>query len=314
VVILRILLTGATGFVGSNLRQKLIEKSYETYSLVRHVAGRYEYLKSEGEKYVFGDLTDFTRVKEVVREIDPQVVIHLAAKTPVSLSFNEPMDFWEIIATSTINLAEACRELKNLEKFIHASTSEVYGVQTEFPIKETAPFHPVSPYACAKVAAEYYLRMLYEVYGFPIIIARPFNTYGRTTSKHYVTERAITTLLETGEIKLWNPYSIRDFLYVEDHVSGYLTLLEKGKVGEAYNICTGKGYSIKELTDKIIEIVGYGKANFSLQKDRAFEIPCLIGDNSKLKSLGWTVRYDLESGLKETIKKWKVILRGGKFE
>jgi len=306
---LRVLLTGSTGFVGSHLAPKLKGEGYDVYSIVRHVAGRYEYLKSEEEQHVFADLTDFTRVRKIVEEVSPHVVIHLAAKTPVSLSFKEPIDFWEITATGTVNLAEACRDVKSLERFIHASTSEVYGVQEEFPIKETAPYHPVSPYACAKVAAEHYLKMLHEVYDFPVIIARPFNTFGRTTSKHYVTERAITTLLEHGEIRLWNPHSVRDFLYVEDHVTGYLALLEKGKVGETYNICTSKGYSIKELAEKIIELVGYGKANFSLAKDRAFEIPKLVGDNSELRGLGWSPKYDLDAGLRETIAGWKELLK-----
>jgi len=302
-------LTGASGFIGNHLLPKLRDEGHNVFSIVRHVAGRYEYLKSEEEQYVFADLTDSARVRKVVEEVDPQVVIHLAAKTPVSLSFKEPMDFWEITATSTVNLAEVCRDAKNLERFIHASSSEVYGVQEEFPIKENAPYHGVSPYACAKIAAEHYLKMLHEVYSFPVIIARPFNTFGRITTKHYVTERAITTLLEHGEIRLWNPDSVRDFLYVEDHVAGYLTLLQKGKVGEAYNISTGKGYSIKELANKIISILGYGRTNFSLAKDRAFEIPKLVGDNAKLRGLGWSPKYDLESGLKETISRWKEILK-----
>jgi len=311
---LRILLTGSTGFVGSHLAPKLRGEGYDLYSMVRHVAGRYEYLKSEEEQYVFADLTDFARVRKVVQEVDPQVVIHLAAKTPVSLSFKEPMDFWEITATGTVNLADTCRELKSLEKFICASSSEVYGVQNDFPIKEDAPYNPVSPYAAAKVAVEHYLRMLGKVYNFPYIIMRPFNTFGRKKIHHYVVERAITTLLEYGEIRLWNPHSIRDFLYVDDHVRGYLSCLERGEIGETYNICTQRGVSIKELTEKIIELVKeetgmLGKVNWGLPRDRPFEIPKLVGSNEKaIKNLGWKPKVSLEDGLRKTIRHWIKVL------
>jgi len=303
---MKILLTGRTGFIGSHLYPKLIDEGHEVWNLTRHVAGRYEYLKSEKERFVFADLTDFSRVREIVQQVQPEVVIHLAAKTPVSLSFNEPMDFWEVTATGTVNLAEACKELENLQKFIHASTSEVYGIQDEFPIKETAPYNPESPYAVGKVAAEEYLKMLRKVYNFPFIIIRPFNSYGRQKIKHYVVERAITTLLEHGEVRLWNPHSIRDFLFVDDHANGYVSVLEKGKVGETYNFCTGRGTSIKELAELIVGLLGYGSLNFSMPRDRPFEIPKLVGDNSKARNeLGWEPKWSLENGLRETIDLWR---------
>jgi len=304
-----VLLTGATGFVGSHLLPKLREEGYEVYSLARHVAGRYEHLRSEEEGFVFGDLTDHARIREIVQEIKPEIVIHLAAKTPVSLSFKEPMDYWEVIATGTANLAEACQGLKNLEMFIHASTSEVYGVQKEFPIPETAKYNPVSPYAAAKVAAEHYLEMLNKVYNFPVVIVRPYNSYGRKKIRHYVVERAITTLLEYGEVRLWNPHSTRDFLFIEDHVEAYLQVLKHGEVGEIYNICTGVGHTIRELVDLSIELVGFGVDNFSMPRDRAYEIPILIGDNSKAREeLGWEPKYTLREGLKKTIKYWREVL------
>lgn len=310
---MKILLTGRTGFVGGFLHKKLVDEGHEVFSLVRHVAGRYNYLPDE-PNLIFGELRDFARIKEIMNELQPEIVINLAAMTAVSLSFQNPIDFWETTASGTVNLAECARSNTKLKMFIHASTSEVYGPQRILPLKEEYPYNPTSPYAVAKVADEYYLHMMHMVYGFPFVVMRPFNTYGRMGIKHYVVERAITTLLEKGEVKLWNPASIRDFLYVDDHANGYLAAIKNAKVGETYNICTGRGTSIKEMVDIVCKEVQeqFGiepKVNWHLPEDRPYEIKVLVGDNSKAKlQLDWTPKISLEEGLKKTVAAWGEIL------
>jgi len=291
----------------------LIDEGYEVFSLVRHVAGRYRFLTDE-LNLVFGDLTDHSRIRQIVTEVDPEYIIHLAAKTPVSLSFTEPVDYWETIATATVNLAEAARSCENLKLFIHASTSEVYGTQKILPLKENLHCNPTSPYAVAKVAAERYLRMLRLVYDFPFIIVRPFNTYHRRKIKHYVVERSITTLIEKGEVQLWNPASIRDFLHVDDHARGYLHVLKKGRPGEIYNLCTGRGISIREMVDIVCKEVNeqFGiepKVNWGMPHDRPYELKILVGDNMKAKEqLDWEPKISLEEGIKRSVRMWGEIL------
>lgn len=310
---MRVLLTGRTGFIGGFLHDKLVAEGHEVFSLVRHVAGRYQYLPDE-KGLVFGELRDFARIKEIMNELQPEIVLNLAAMTAVSLSFQNPIDFWETTASGTINLAECARSNPKLKLFIHASTSEVYGTQPVVPFKETFPYNPTSPYAVAKVADEYYLHMMGMVYSFPFVIMRPFNTYGRMGIKHYVVERATTTLLEKGEVQLWNPASIRDFLYVDDHANGYLAAIKNAKAGETYNICTGRGVSIKEMVDIVMKEVAeqFGidpKVNWHLPEDRPYEIKILIGDNTKAKTdLKWEPKVTLEEGLKKTVAAWGQLL------
>jgi len=310
---MRVLLTGRTGFVGGVLHDKLLNEGHDVYSLVRHVAGRYKYLPDE-KNLIFGELRDFARIKQIMDELRPDAVINLAAMTAVSLSFSNPMDFWESTASGTINLAECARSNDRLKLFIHASTSEIYGAQQRFPLKEEYPYNPTSPYAVAKVADEYYLHMLGMVYNFPFVIMRPFNTYGRTGIKHYVVERAITTLLEKGEVQLWNPASIRDFLYCEDHAEGYIAALNNAQPNETYNLATGRGISIREMVDIVCREVQeqFGidpKVNWGLPEDRPYELKVLIGDNTKaLRQLKWEPKVQLEEGIKRTVEAWGKIL------
>jgi len=304
----KILVTGGSGFIGSHLIPKLVEEGYDVYSLARYVTGRY--VLGANVKTVFADLRDYHAVQKVVKEVQPEIVVHLAALSPVSYSYDHPQETVEVNFNGTVNLAEAClRHVPHFRQFVFASTSETYGNQEAFPITEHSPQHPNSPYAVSKVACEKYLQYMCDAYDFPVTVMRPFNTYGRKRNKHFVVERAVTQMLENKDrIYLGDPETVRDFLYVEDHVSAYLAVLDNEKViGEVFNFCTGRGTSIRELTQIIAEKLNWhGVIVWHSVPKRPLDIKCLIGSYEKAeKRLGWKPRWKLEDGLKETITCWK---------
>ncbi|KKK74638.1 hypothetical protein LCGC14_2881760, partial [marine sediment metagenome] len=218
----------------------------------------------------------------------------------------------------TMALADAAKEAE-VELFIHASTSEVYGNQTEFPIKETASLNATSPYAVAKIAAEEYLRVKAASDGLRVLIMRPFNSYGRGLigNRHFVVERAITQALETQKIKLHNPEPRRDFVFREDHVSAYVNAVDLViddrtllLAGEAINIATGVCWTIRDMAEHVRHAafakgVRGVKFSFTEVPDRPHDIARLHGDNAKAQELlGWKPNFNLSSGLSLALDEW----------
>jgi UDP-glucose 4-epimerase len=225
--------------------------------------------------------------------------------TAVAESFAHPYEFTETNFIGTINLAEANLDNQNLRRFLFAGSSEEYGNQETFPIKETATLLPNTPYGISKVAADFYLQYLRLAYDFPACTVRPFNTMGRVENFNFVSEIIITQMLRNKEIiVLGDPSPVRDFLYLDDHVAGYLTILESKKLPKTVNLCSGRGVSIKELVAIISGLIGWeGEVSWTRSYRRPTEIFKLVGDNSLAKSLGWEPKFTLEEGLKLAIEK-----------
>jgi len=303
----RVLVTGGTGFIGSHLIPELIKKGYDVWSLERYVTGRIG--QPRQVKTVYADLSDGFIVRKAVRTVKPEAVIHLASVSAVSYSYEHPQEVMETNLIGTINLAEAClRETYNFKQFLFAGTSEEYGNNGLKIQTEDNPLVPASPYAVSKVACDKYLNYMKEAYNFPITILRPFNTYGRRKDYHFLIERAIVQMLTSKTVHLIDPTPIRDWMYVGDHINAYLTCLKKSKaIGETFNFCTGKGYTVKETVEKIAELVGFkGEIRWSSASSRPVESRVIIGSYEKaMRVLGWKPRYSLEDGLKETIEWWK---------
>jgi dTDP-glucose 4,6-dehydratase len=303
-----ILVTGGTGFIGSHLIPKLAELDFKIYNLARNVTGRY--VLGQDVKTFFADLRDHFAIRRIIRHLQPEIVIHLGALTPVSYSYEHPHEVIDVNLHGTINLAESClREVPHFKQFIFASTSETYGNQEIFPLKEDFPQKPNSPYAVSKQACEKYLLYMRGAYNFPVTIMRPFNTYGRRENKHFVVERVVTQILENNnKIFLGNPKAIRDFLYVEDHVNAYLSVLDNEKaIGEIFNFCTGRGVSIEELVHLITDQLGCNcEIRWYSIPQRPLDIKCLIGSYEKVnKLLGWAPKWSLEDGISKVIQYWK---------
>lgn len=305
---MKVLVTGGSGFVCSHLAPKLVDLGYEVYSLERYVTGRY-ILGTKKAKTIFGDLGDSFTIRKLIRKTQPDAVIHLAAITAVAYSFDRPQEIFETNTLGTITLAEAClREVPHFKHFLYAGTSEEYGNQTEFPITEDAELRPTSPYGVSKMAADKYLQYMRDAYDFPVTILRPFNTYGRKDNVHFVVERIVTQMLQSKTVELGDPTSVRDFLYIDDHVNAYLTCLgnERAK-NNVFNFCTGHGVLIKELSELIAELIGFeGEISWSTIPARPLDIQKLVGSYEKAKRiLSWEPKYTLEEGLRKTIDFWK---------
>ena len=257
---------------------------------------------------MFGDLRENFSVKRIIHEMQPDAVIHLASISPVSYSYDHPIEVIEANFLATVNLAEAClREAPSFKHFLFASTSETYG-NGPSPKHEDTPQNPNSPYAVSKHACEKYLLYMRDAFGFPLTILRNFNTYGRRENTHFVVERTIVQMLQGNVVRLGDPAPIRDLLYVEDHVNSYLTSLENSKAkGEIFNFCTGKGISVKQMVDLIASLTDYsGEIIWNTIPTRPLDIMELVGDNSKAqKVLGWRPEFSLEDGLKLTIDYWR---------
>ena len=321
---MKVLITGASGFIGSSLARRLEEESYDVYSLTRYVASDSRYDFYQLKKKIVCDVRSGDRIFDIFGEVKPDVVIHLAAMSSVSYSFlglETAREVSEVIYMGTMNIAEAC--LKVGAYLIHASTSEFYGKQDKFPILETAIPYPLSPYAVAKVAAEEYIRYLARNESLNYTILRPYNTYNRSqvNKPYFVVERAITQALQEGKIHLYTPIPTRDLLDRDSHVDAYVKCvetIERGEGekinGEAINVGRGQGITIGEMARMVAKIVTEetGKQvdiSWDMQPDRPHDIQTLICSNKKAKALlGWEPLYSLEEGLRIAVREWKVVL------
>jgi nucleoside-diphosphate-sugar epimerase len=305
---MRILVTGATGFVGGHLQTALADQGHEVLALDRYVTGRYVLGAERRAKTIFCDLRDAFAVRRVVREHQPDAVVHLAALSAVSYSYDHPNEVLETNLTGTVNLAEAClRDVPHFRHFLFASTSETYGGGPATK-REDTPQSPNSPYAVSKLAAEKYLLYMRDAHGFPLTALRNFNTYGRKNNTHFVVERIVVQMLQGAQVRLGDPTPVRDLLYIDDHLRAYLACLANPKaIGEVFNFCTGRGVTIGELVDLLRGYTGFqGEVVWGAIPARPLDIPVLIGDASKAERLlGWRHQVPLEEGLRVTVDYWR---------
>jgi GDP-mannose 4,6-dehydratase len=317
---MKVFITGLTGFIGSELAKNLVQEGHEVFGLVRHVIGRdFSSINSIRDKInlITGDVTDYFSIKHCLEKIKPDVVLHLAALSPVRLSFEHPLDYQKSVFLGTVNIAEAIKELFGTDKvrLVVASTAEVYGIQEETPFTENLRLEPSSPYAVAKASMDMYIRMLIRVYDFNAVVIRTSNTFGRKYDPGFFTEYLITQMLRGEEIYIGAPDSVRDYTYVDNHVLGYLLAMRvPGARGNVFNIAGGKGYTNKEWALKIAELIHFPleKIHFGEYppgypyRPLASDQPYLVLNPEKAKKfLGWNEMVSPDEGLKKIIEYWK---------
>lgn len=316
----RVLITGITGFIGGELAHRLAP-NYDVHGVVKQCRSRnMKSLQDVQEKLTLHemDITDFMSLETLVNKIKPNKILHLAAISPVRASFEHPLEYNEVNAKGTLNIVNALHKLDDFKdrRLVIASTAETYGFQPkEEPFKEDLPLLPSSPYACTKAYGDMYLRMIDKVYDFNGVILRCTNTYGRKYDKSFYIEYLIGKMLNNEEIYIGAPDSIRDYMYIGDHVNAYVLAMEKPEAkGEVFNVATGIGIKNGDVALKIADIIGYDKKKLHLgeyppgypNRPISSDQPYLVLNSSKIKDmLGWSEPLPLEEGLRKTVNYWK---------
>lgn len=309
---MKVLVTGGSGFIGSNLIERLVERDHDVYSMLRYTTGRYVLGARDKVKVVYADLREPFRVKEVIRNIQPEVVFHLGAVSAQSYSYAHAHEVLETNFLGTVTLAEACYKMvPDFQHFIMACSAEEYGVQPYgVPIREEAPLNPHSPYAVSKVCCDYYLNYMWKAYQFPVTVMRGFNTYGRKDNSHFVVERIISQMVAGDDpVCLGDPEPVISWMYVDDHVDGYLAVFENREkaLGETFNLSAREGFSVKQVAEKCAELTEYkGEVLWNMIPERPIRVMWLVGDSSKAERLlGWKAKTSPHEGLRRTVEFWK---------
>lgn len=302
----RILVTGAGGFIGSHLVERLLSLGADVRCFVRYTSsGEVRFLESVRDKIeiVAGDLRDSDAVEKAIKGME--VVFHLGALVGIPYSYLHPREVVETNTLGTLNILLACRD-HQVEKIVHTSTSEVYGTAKYVPIDENHPLQGQSPYSASKIGADKIVESFYAAYNLPVATVRPFNAYGPRQSARAVIPTIITQALTSGEVRLGNTSPTRDFTYVEDTVDGFIKVASSPvSIGEVINIGSGQEISIGDLANRIAGLIGkdvqvvVDEARLRPEKS---EVDRLWADNRKAKELiGWEATVFLEEGLKKTI-------------
>jgi NAD dependent epimerase/dehydratase len=306
----QVFVTGAGGFIGSHLVERLVEMGAQVRALVRYNSrndwGLLELLPpavKERLEVVAGDITDPFGVPRAL--VGCKVVFHLAALIAIPYSYIAPSQYVAVNCSGILNLLEAARQ-QGVERLVHTSTSETYGTAQYTPIDEKHPLKGQSPYAASKIGADKLAESYYLSFGVPVATIRPFNTYGPRQSARAIIPTIISQALTGEVIRLGSLTPVRDLNYVSDIVEGFIKVAESPRaIGEVINVGSGKSVSIGELAERIVGMVG-GDKRIVTEDERvrpeASEVMELFCDNRKARELvGWEPRVNLEKGLSRTL-------------
>ena len=311
----KVLITGADGFIGSHLAESLVHEGHSVRAFVMYNSfnswGWLDHVSAEIKKSIEifpGDIRDPHGVKAAMRDCD--AVLHLAALIAIPYSYTSPDTYIDTNVKGTLNVLQAAREL-GVKRVIHTSTSEVYGTARFVPITEEHPLQGQSPYSASKIGADQLAYSFYSSFDLPVVIARPFNTYGPRQSARAVIPTVITQIANGAkQLKLGAITPTRDFSYVQDTVDAFIATLKSDKgLGETVNFGSNFEISISDVAALIAEKMNV-KIDIASDTERMrpanSEVERLWADNSKVKELfGWSPKYagrdGLARGLQETI-------------
>ena len=305
----RALVTGAGGFIGSHLVERLVQLGADTRALVRYgSSGSWGWIDSSAAKdeiQVFvGDIRDPDSLRRAFQGVD--IVFHLAALIGIPYSYYAPLSYMRVNAEGTLHVLQSALDA-GAKLVVHTSTSEVYGTARYVPMDENHVLQGQSPYSASKIAADKMAEAFHLSFGLPVAVIRPFNTYGPRQSSRAVIPTIITQALTGAEVRLGNVNAIRDFNYVADVIDGFIRMAECGEaIGQVINIGTGKEVSISQLVTVIAGLLG--KDIRVVSEDERVrpsnsEVERLCAQNSKARAiLQWSPQYTLDKGLARTVE------------
>jgi GDP-4-dehydro-6-deoxy-D-mannose reductase len=319
----KFLITGFSGFVSHHFIEYLEDN--EIQSVVKGIdvhdpdirQGDFKYVKHDFEKI---DLLNKGKVEDLIFKFQPDYILHLASFSSVAFSWKEPNISFQNNTNIFLNLLEAIRKLNINTRILSVGSSEEYGnvEQKDLPLTEEHPLNPVSPYAVARVSQELLSRIYAHGYGMDIVMTRSFNHIGPYQKDIFALPSFVKQIVEmkynganANQLKTGDITIIRDFIDVRDVVSAYYMLLMTGKKGEVYNLCSGTGWTLKEIIDKISALLGIDvKVMSNPDLFRPDDNRAIIGSNEKLRNaVKWSPKYTLEDTLKVMIAYWQKKIR-----
>lgn len=319
----KVLVTGADGFIGSHLTELLVRRGAEVTALALYNSfDQYGWLDDVTDEVrsrielVRGDVRDAPFVRNLVH--GQEVVFHLAALIAIPYSYVAAQSYVDTNVTGTLNMLEAARAC-GVRRFVHTSTSEVYGTAITMPIGEDHPLQGQSPYSASKIGADMMAEAYARSFTLPIVILRPFNTFGPRQSERAVIPTIIRQLVDPmcEAISIGDTATIRDFTYVEDTARAFMALASSSDVafGRPYNAGSGLSVSIAELIDKLEGIVGCRKPllqEAERQRPDLSEVRALLANSARIRGhTDWQPRVDLTEGLERTVAWWRERLARG---
>ena len=307
---MRLLITGGLGFIGSHLVDSLSKKSYKIKILTKTLSKKNNIKNSPHVQIEKIDLTNFKRLGQSIEKFKPDIIIHLAGNTSHSKSFQEPLEDIESNAKTTLFMLEKIRELELPCKFVLGSTFIVVGKPEKLPVTENTPCNPTTIYGTNRLASEHYCKIYHDVYGINTLIFRITNSFGpreQVISKKNAVNFLIHEAFKGNELTIFKKGKFfRDLIYISDVISGIKTIMTKGKSGDLYWISSGKKtwfYQLGELLEQLTET----KVKFvkTPKYTKKVDVGNFVVSNSKLKSLGWKPKVNLNEGIEKTLEYFK---------
>jgi len=313
---LKILITGIAGFVGKHLARYLMKDNNEILGIDLKLDGfKADELKSK-IKVSEVDIKDKKSIEDIIKKFKPQQIYHLAAQSSVNLSWKDPRETFRINVFGGINILKSIKNYCPACKILVVCTAEEYGKMDKKgeAIDENFKIYPSSPYAVSKSALDFFSTIYYKAYNTQDFISRSFNHIGPGQSERFVASDFAKQIAEIESglrepiIKVGNIEAVRDFLDVRDVVEAYSCIINKGKVGQTYNVCSGIKYKISDLLDTLLSLSAVPKIRIEVSKDRfrPIDTDIVYGDNRKIKShTGWEPKYIIKHSLEDMLNYWR---------
>lgn len=311
----RILITGVEGFTGRHMLDLLGAERSAAHVTGIHLAPYVPPASSRDLEVVKCDITDHDAIVDVVREVSPDIVFHFAGLVSVAGSFSAPLQYLNVNVEGTMNVLEAVRKARPDAKILVPGSAETYGkVEPDMmPIKEDTPQRPKNPYGLSKLLQERACVYYHDSLGLQVYLTRTFHSVGPGQSTGFVCSDFAKQVAEAERgppgtvIKVGNLSAKRDFLDVRDLVKAYLAIIEMGKAGHPYNVCSGRSVPVRQVLDTLISL---SKAEVTVEVDpaklRPMDVPEFVGDNSRLRAdTSWSPSTSLETTLKDILAWWR---------
>lgn len=310
-----LLITGYPGFVSSHLANFVMDRYGNRFNVICTYRTRREIHGSEEIRLVEADLNRPEQIERVLRQEEPDYIVHLAAESSVSFSWKYPIRSFRNNTSIFLNLVESIRKTSTSCRLLSVGSSEQYGrkFEEQMPLDENEEQNPVSPYAIARVSQEMLADLYSSAFGLDIVMTRSFNHVGPGQSDHFVISSFAKKVLECkrnekkSEMDVGDLSIVRDFVDVRDVCRAYVNLLDSGQNGEVYNVCSGKGYSLQHILEKIMNLADY---EVSIRTDPALvrpdDNPLLVGSYQKIKkTCSWKPEIEINESLQDVLNDWK---------